>query len=315
MTRSGKFIVGTSFPFAPINSISICTVLEMVRKRKSLKEAMDTVLQKQADTDSDSDDTRTQQETPRRKRVAFTNKDPKQKDQRVAHQAEEDQEEEVEDIADSPLAVADEEEEEPVEADMQEEEPEFEPIRSKRTRKPARDPDFLYSPELRRNEDARKKDKADKRKPKSLEEVLAELRQVADQFPQADQRPKVKAPMPKPQDMAGFNPPIVVFIQGNIARCQGCSRKMDKIVERGLCIKRQGYRFRPDKEGNWFRERNPSNIYFHADVKCLQSFNPLIRVQETTADQATIVKLSGHQQQLLAERGLLPHILTNVNQN
>ena len=108
------------------------------------------------------------------------------------------------------------------------------------------------------------------------------------------------------------NPPHVVHSFYNVSRCQGCPEKINSTMPPPHDIFFQMKAIRPfqNKEMLMWIDK-VANVYFHLNTKCLKKFDPNLNLEEITMNDEMFYKMTDRHLKLLAEVGVLKHIIAN----
>jgi hypothetical protein len=168
------------------------------------------------------------------------------------------------------------------------------------------DPEVVFdltnspTPKKRQKRSVKKKSDHATRKPKAADYKHLE-------------RQDIRKLNPSPLHISGEEnaPFLVVLNNANIKKCQGCrvpiqnpAREPDNLVFTLL-----GYRPYHTEKG--FKDRI-SPCYFHADLMCLQNFDPSIQDENITMEVGDYLDLTKQQLKKLANEGLLEAISSNI---
>ena len=108
------------------------------------------------------------------------------------------------------------------------------------------------------------------------------------------------------------NPPHVVHSFYDVSRCQVCPEKITYTMPPPHDIFFQMKAIHPyqNKEMLMWTD-NVANVYFHLNAKCLKKFDPNLNLQEITMNDEMFYKMSDRHLKLLAEVGVMKHIIAN----
>ena len=111
------------------------------------------------------------------------------------------------------------------------------------------------------------------------------------------------------------NPPVVVYIWGNVSICSGCPdgfKRSEMPPPYNMVFKMNMNRERPLFEGSktWVRDRQKTPAYFHMfDLTCVRDCNPNLTLPDVYMNNETMKKLSNAHRDILIELGFWDHIV------
>ena len=108
------------------------------------------------------------------------------------------------------------------------------------------------------------------------------------------------------------NPPHVVHSFYNVSRCQGCPEKINSTMPppHDIFFRMKAIRPFQNKETLMWIDK-VANVYFHLNTKCLKKFDPNLNLEEITMNDEMFYKMTDRHLKLLAEVGVLKHIIAN----
>ena len=108
------------------------------------------------------------------------------------------------------------------------------------------------------------------------------------------------------------NPPHVVHSFYNVSRCQGCPEKINSTMPppHDIFFRMKAIRPFQNKETLMWIDK-VANVYFHLNTKCLKKFDPNLNLEEITMNDEMFYKMTDRHLKLLAEAGVLKHIIAN----
>ena len=108
------------------------------------------------------------------------------------------------------------------------------------------------------------------------------------------------------------NPPHVVHSFYNVSWCQGCPEKINSTMPppHDIFFRMKAIRPFQNKETLMWIDK-VANVYFHLNTKCLKKFDPNLNLEEITMNDEMFYKMTDRHLKLLAEVGVLKHIIAN----
>ena len=108
------------------------------------------------------------------------------------------------------------------------------------------------------------------------------------------------------------NPPHVVHSFYNVSQCQGCPEKINSTMPppHDIFFRMKAIRPFQNKETLMWIDK-VANVYFHLNTKCLKKFDPNLNLEEITMNDEMFYKMTDRHLKLLAEVGVLKHIIAN----
>ena len=108
------------------------------------------------------------------------------------------------------------------------------------------------------------------------------------------------------------NPPYVVHSLYNVSRCQGCPEKINSSLPapHDLFFRMKAVRPYQNKETLVWHDK-VANAYFHLNTKCLQKFDPNLKLEDITMTNEMFYSITDGHLKLLAEVGVLKYIIAN----
>ena len=108
------------------------------------------------------------------------------------------------------------------------------------------------------------------------------------------------------------NPPHVVHSFYNVSRCQGCPEKINSTMPppHDIFFRMKAICPFQNKETLMWIDK-VANVYFHLNTKCLKKFDPNLKLEEITMNDEMFYKMTDRHLKLLAEVGVLKHIIAN----
>ena len=108
------------------------------------------------------------------------------------------------------------------------------------------------------------------------------------------------------------NPPYVVHSLYNVSRCQGCPEKINSSLPapHDLFFRMKAVRPYQNKETLVWHDK-VANVYFHLNTKCLQKFDPNLKLEDITMTNEMFYSITDGHLKLLAEVGVLKYIIAN----
>ena len=108
------------------------------------------------------------------------------------------------------------------------------------------------------------------------------------------------------------NPPYVVHSLYNVSQCQGCPEKINSSLPapHDLFFRMKAVRPYQNKETLVWHDK-VANAYFHLSTKCLQKFDPNLKLEDITMTNEMFYSITDGHLKLLAEVGVLKYIIAN----
>ena len=180
----------------------------------------------------------------------------------------------------------------------------------------------------------RSKGRGKGREPPTLDELLDKLNRAkriesgeaavedVDEEPEEDvglpklgQSPEPRKVRPIKSTEQFPNPPWIVHALFNVSVCQGCPNRINSAARppHDLFVRVKAIRPYQDPETLMFKDR-VANGYLHLNLKCLEHFDKNIKIEDIRMTDEMFYNLSDAHFKVLADLGILKHIIANKGQ-